>query len=133
MASLPLIFCWRKHIFVIIPQLSTKQHLSSYFWNADPLNIIDLSLLIFLRKTVYWYMLYSTYWEHTGGQQVFQKHQIELNGVEWYHMTYFFWNQWKTADITKNNTWKVLKRRIVANNNIIAFEGRVIHPSRENC
>ena len=49
MASLPFIFCWRKHIFLMIIQVFTEKHFPSNFWTADPGNMVDPSLFSFLR------------------------------------------------------------------------------------
>ena len=49
MASLPFIFSWRKHIFLVIIHIFTEKHFSSNFWTVDPLNMIDPSFFSFLR------------------------------------------------------------------------------------
>ena len=49
MVSLSYIFCWGKHIFLIIIQIFTKKHFSFNFWTTDPLNIVDPSFVSFLR------------------------------------------------------------------------------------
>ena len=49
MVSLPFIFRWRKHIFLMINQIFTEKHFSSSFWGADPLSIADSLLVSFLR------------------------------------------------------------------------------------
>ena len=57
------------------------------------------------------------------------KHQMELNHATWH----FSRDWWETADVSKNITWKVFKRIIFENNNIIAFLWGVIHPNRTSC
>ena len=54
---------------------------------------------------------------------------VSSPGVDWWHMSYFSSNRWKTADVGKNITWKVIKRILFENSNIIAFQWEVIHPN----
>ena len=49
MVPLSFIFCWRKHIFLIIIHIFAEKHFSSNFKTADPLNMIDPSIFSFLR------------------------------------------------------------------------------------
>ena len=50
--------------------------------------------------------------------------------VEWCHMTYFSWNRWKTADLSKRKYMKMTKCIVYETNSIIAFQWGVIHPNR---
>ena len=50
MVSLQFIFCWRKHVFLMIIQIFTNKHFSSNFWTADLLNMVDPSFFSALRK-----------------------------------------------------------------------------------
>lgn len=51
---------------------------------------------------------------------------MELNDTKW---PIFSWNRWKSGDISKKVTWKVVENITFENNNIIAFEWVVIHPN----
>ena len=49
MVSLPFIFCWCKHIFLMVFQIFTEKHFSCNFQTTDPLNMVDPSFFSFLR------------------------------------------------------------------------------------
>ena len=49
MVSLPFIFCWRKHIFLMIIKIFIEKVFFSNFWATDPLNMVDPSFFSFLR------------------------------------------------------------------------------------
>ena len=112
-SSLPFILCWCKHIFLMIIQTFTEKHLSSNFWTANPLNMVDISFLLFWE--VYVLITHCTPINKP-------KHQMRLNGVELCQMIYFSFNRLKIADVSKYITWKVVKRIIFENSNIIAFQ-----------
>ena len=48
-ALLPFIFCWLKHISLIIIQIFNETQFSSKFWTTDFLNIVDSSFFSFSR------------------------------------------------------------------------------------
>ena len=79
MALLPFIFCWRKHIFLIIIQIFTEKHISFNLWKVDSLNMVDHSFFSFLRDL------------HTDNPLLANKYtkNIKWGGGEWCHMTYF--------------------------------------------
>ena len=114
MASLTFIFCWCKHIFIMIIQIFTEKHFSSNFWTMGPLNMVDPSFF-----SAFWeiYILISHWWPISIPKI--------SNEVEWGWMManeIFFLKSMKTADVSKNITDKVIKCIILENNNIIAFQ-----------
>ena len=104
MALLPFIFCWRKYIFLMIIQIFIKKFFPLIFFFFDSLGMVDPACFSFWRDL------------HTDNllvaQYVYEKHQMGLNGVEWYYMTHFSWNWSKTINVSKNITWKLIKRNM---------------------
>ena len=120
MASLPFNFCWHKHIFLMIIQI----FIPLIFELLIPWTWLTPCFLPFWKTYIM-----ITYWWLINILKT-------SNGVEWGWMMphdVFFWNQWKTVDICKNITWKVVKSIISENNNIVSFQWRVIHPNRTSC
>ena len=50
MGSLQFIFCWSKHVFLMIIKIFIEKHFSSNFWTADSLNMVHPSFFSFLRE-----------------------------------------------------------------------------------
>ena len=105
MTSLPFIFCWRKHIFSIIIQIFTEKHFSSKFWTAGPWTWLTLHFLAFWEI----YILITHWWPISIPKT--------SNGVEWCHMTHFFWSWWKTA-MSAKKSHKKWSSIILENRNI---------------
>ena len=73
MVSLSFIFFWLKHIFLKIFQIFTEKHFSFNFWTANPLNMVDLSCISFLR---------NLYTDHPLVAKKYTKNiKMVLNGV----------------------------------------------------
>ena len=102
MASLPFISCWRKHVFWMIIQIFTENDFFSNVWTADSLNMVDPSFFSFLKDL------------HADNTLVTNKYTKNIKwvwmGLTDARLTYFSWNRWKIADVSKigqtHNIWK---------------------------
>ena len=101
------IFCWRRHIFLIIIQIFTEKHFPSKFWTTDPLNMIDPSFLAFWEI----YILITHQWPRSTPKT--------SNGVEWGWILphdAFFGKLMKNCWCQQKITWKDVRRIIFENN-----------------
>ena len=88
---LQFIFCWRKHIFLMIIQIFTEKHFSSNFWTANPQNMSDPHFLAFWEI----YILITHCWPTKNVKW----NWMGLNDVTW---LIFPEIDEKTADVSKN-------------------------------
>ena len=58
LSSLQFILCWRRRIFLMIIQIFTEKYISSNFWTADPLSMVDFSFFSFWEI----YILITHWW-----------------------------------------------------------------------
>ena len=111
MASFPFIFCWSKPNFLIIIEIFLKNIFPLVFEPLIPWTWLTPHFFSFLKDL------------HTDNHRWPINTPKTSNGVEWCHMTYFSWNRWKTAYVSKNIAWKVVKCIIFKNNNSFPMKG----------
>ena len=118
MVSLPFIFCWLNHIFLMIIQ-------KDFFY------LIAITYSKIIQSLQKWVKTCSKYSRHFLSF-FWKSGYVMANRIEWCHMTYFTLNQWQIGDVSKNITWKVFKRIIFGNNSILSFQWGVIYPKVRN-